>query len=231
MKKFFTSALMMIGCVAAMSAQAYTIQKGANGEETYKPGDVIEVTPVKMGDENFSYKKWDPELYIMGKASMSLSTSLSSDYTVQYCGGIPGDCQMTAPGKPVVKTYNMVSGQAQNMLIDVLDMVGAYTDDMEFTATLEVTAVGKTDTYTIKFLSMNGAGLSTVGAAANAVSVSGRSLSYHFSEPTVLTVYTISGQTATARTLTGDGALNLDALPGGVYIYRAGTRTGKFVVR
>lgn len=231
MKKIFTSMLMMLGCVAGISAQSVTLQKGTDGEVTYKSGDVIEVKAEKMGDESFSYYQWDPELYLVAKANMSATVTVSSESSyVQFCGG-DGQCVMTSPGKPVEKVIALSGNKAEPMQIDILDMANSIPDDMEITATLTVKALTKTSTYTIKFLPKNNAGILDVEAGANTVSVSGRSLAYNFAQPTVVTLYTISGQAAVNYTLNGAGSLSLDALPGGVYIYRAGSHTGKFVVR
>lgn len=231
MKKLFTSMLMMFGCIAAMSAQSVTLQKGAEGEVTYTSGDVIEVKAEKQGDEIFSYYKWDPELYLLlPKTSTSVTVTLASESAVQFCGG-DGNCQMTGPGKPVEKKIALTSGKPEALQIDILDMAGAIADDEEITATLTVASLTKTDSYTIKFLPKNNAGILDMETEANAISVSGRSLTYSFAKPTVLTLYTISGQAAVTRTLNGAGSMSLEALPGGVYIYRAGTQTGKFIVR
>ncbi|MDE6119909.1 MAG: T9SS type A sorting domain-containing protein [Muribaculaceae bacterium] len=232
MKKLFTSMLMMFGCMAAMSAQSVTLQKGAEGEVTYKSGDVIEVKAEKMGDETFSYYKWDPELYLLlSNTSTTVTTTLSSESSsVQFCGG-DGNCQMTGPGKPVEKKIALTSGKPEALLIDIMDMAGVISDTEEITATLTVATLTKTESYTIKFLPKNNAGMLDAETEANAISVSGRSLTYSFTHPTVLTLYTISGQAAVTRTLNGAGSMSLEALPGGVYIYRAGTQTGKFIVR
>ncbi|MDE5900711.1 MAG: T9SS type A sorting domain-containing protein [Muribaculaceae bacterium] len=232
MKKLFTSMLMMFGCMAAMSAQSVTLQKGAEGEVTYKSGDVIEVKAEDLSSPEFPYFKWDPELYLLlPKTSTTVTVTLACESTqgVQFCGG--SDCVMTSPGKPVEKKIALTSGKPAPLQIEILDMGGAIADDEEITATLTVASLTKTDSYTIKFLPKNNAGMLDAETEANAISVSGRSLTYSFTHPTVLTLYTISGQAAVTRTLNGAGSMSLEALPGGVYIYRAGTQTGKFIVR
>ncbi|MDE5959020.1 MAG: T9SS type A sorting domain-containing protein [Muribaculaceae bacterium] len=233
MKKLFTSMLMMFGCIAAMSAQSVTLQKGAEGEVTYTSGDVIEVKVKEheISTPDFPYFIWDPELYLLlPKTSTTVTVTVSSESAVQFCGG-DGNCQMTSPGKPVEKKIALTSGKPEALQIEIMDMGGAIADDEEMTATLTVASLTKTDTYTIKFLPKNNAGILDMETEANAISVSGRSLTYSFTHPTVLTLYTISGQAAVTRTLNGAGSMSLEALPGGVYIYRAGTQTGKFIVR
>jgi hypothetical protein len=97
-----------------------------------------------------------------------------------------------------------------------------------------MTSNGESVTVTLKFIpeAEGAAGIGTVSAAAaSRINVSGKVLHYSFTQPTQVKLYTISGQAAMSRTLNGAGSLNLQGLPAGIYMYRAGKTTGKFMIR
>lgn len=229
MKKLFTS-LLMLGCMVAASAEV-TLQKGAEGSVVYHDGDVITVGYKATVNPNtgavLNYT-WDPELYINSTSTCRAEVTLASDATVQFCG-FDDSCITTAAG-PVHKSVSLSAKQPQNMRIDM--MVPKTLPETEQEATITVEADGAELVFTLKFAhEEETAGLDQVATASTAISVNGRILNYSVASPVTLTVYTIAGQPAMTRSLAGHGSVSLDALPGGVYLYRAGTRTGKFVVR
>lgn len=231
MKKIFTS-IMMLGAVAAMSAQNLHIQKGADGEVVYENGETVEISVEQTwyGDDYFTLQ-WDPEFYIVADAACNAIVSVNSPKGfVQFCGGTTTECINTSTTNPAVKQFALQPNAPQNMVIDILDMTGSYpfSDDIETT----VTATYNGKTYSLKVIfKATSAGVNEVSTDVTKVAVEGRTLHYYFAQPTLVTLYTISGQPAMTHTVNGAGSLSLDALPGGVYLYRAGARTGKFVVR
>ncbi|MDE7388639.1 MAG: T9SS type A sorting domain-containing protein [Muribaculaceae bacterium] len=223
MKKIFTS-LLMLTAIASASAEI-TLQKGADGSVVYHDGDVISVGYTAI---NAVISKWDPELFINSTTPISAEVSVSSPVlNVQFCAG--GQCVTSSPTTPAVKTLSLAANVPQALKIDVM---GKITLEAPIDAKIDVSAFGESVSFTLRFLpTEESAALDGIGADANGISFNGRVLSYNVDAPTQLTIFTISGQPALSRSISGHGSMQLDALPGGVYLYRAGNRTGKFVVR
>ncbi len=230
MKKIFTS-LMMLGCVAAMSAEV-SLQKGANGEEVYANGETVTVAFEKTDfGGGYFMLQWDPEFYIISDADCTAEVSVDSPKGyVQFCGGSPEGCTSTSSTNPAVKKFNLKKGVAQNTLIDIVDMSGAFPFAENLESTITIKSGSQTYAINVVYLGEN-ASIASVVTDGPVISVEGRVLNYNVAAPTQVTLYTISGQPAISSTVNGAGSLSLDGLPGGVYLYRAGGRTGKFVVR
>lgn len=229
MKKIFTS-LLMLTALASASAEI-TLQKGADGSVVYHDGDVISVGYKPLVPTlPAAGSKWDPELYINSTTPITAEVTVStSAQQVPFCGGDNSQCIYATPASPAVKTFTLSANSPRDMRID---MVGKIALDAPFDAKIDVSAFGESVSFTLRFLpSEEGASLDGVGADASGISFSGRLLTYNVAAPTQLTIFTISGQPALSRSISGHGSVQLDALPGGVYLYRAGNRTGKFVVR
>ncbi len=233
MNKFLTSVILMAGCSAAMSAQSFTLQKGEEGTVTYNNGDRITVpyTSQDWGGGFISYK-WDSELFLHANSTCIAQLTVYSECNdVQVCGG--GNCITTGsqPDNTVKKTISLEKGKDLNMQIEIISMTGTMPFDTPQEATVTCTADGQTVEVTLVFVPEENTALTDItGSAADFIAVSGRTLDYAFSSPVTLTVYTIAGRAALTHRLSGSGSLSLATLPAGVYIYRAGTRTGKFIV-
>lgn len=228
MNKFFTS-LFMLGLALTGAAQSVQVQKGADGSVVYPNGSVINVAPATITTGTSTRYVWDPELHIKAINTCWVTVTASctpEDNNVQFCG-INGSCILLSSGE-VTKSTTMNAGQVENLEIDIARRPQLITENQ--TCTITIDADGEVTTITVNFLKDN-TDIASVEAAAQAVSVKGRVLTYAFDTPTQLALYTISGQPAICRTLSGNGTLSLEALPAGVYVYRAGSHTGKFIVR
>ncbi|MDE6144919.1 MAG: T9SS type A sorting domain-containing protein, partial [Muribaculaceae bacterium] len=100
-------------------------------------------------------------------------------------------------------------------------------------ATLKITDGTQTVSITVTFVNeeQTEAGIKNVAANGVAVSLQARTLNFSVDTPAEITLYSISGQAAISRRISGQGSLNLSQLPAGVYIYRAGKKTGKLILR
>lgn len=228
MNKIFTS-LFLMGVALTASAQSVQVQKGADGSVVYSNGDVINVTPTEIVSGTSTRYAWDPELHIKAINTCWVTVTASctpEDNNVQFCG-INGSCVLLGSGEQT-KSTTMNAGQIENLEIDIARRAQLITENQVCTVTID--ADGEVTTLTINFLK-DKAGIASVETAPQAVSVKGRVLTYGFDTPTQLSLYTISGQPAISRILSGHGTLSLEALPAGVYVYRAGSHTGKFIVR
>jgi hypothetical protein len=232
MKKIFTL-IATLACFGAASAANFTVQRGAEGTQTYSDGDVIEVGYTYVDYGGAVNYMWDPELYITGEGTVNLTVTGYDD--VQFCGG--GTCSIIgySDNKTINRTMTMTAGTANALQLDLsmwdYEGTGGCPLSEAQEATLKCKMAGETVTITVRFLPSESAGLKTVEAAGSTIAFSGKTMSYNFSKPTTVNVYGIAGQSAITRRLNGQGTLSLQGLPAGVYIYRAGSRTGKFIVR
>ena len=225
MKKIFTSLFLMATALMA-TAQNFTVT-AFDGTKTLKDGDVIE-----CGYEEglFGYN-WDPSIVVTCNKNLTLTVTADAEMpavgAVQFCG-LTGQCQRLN-GTPEVRTNAYNAGDKVPMQLDIIG--GNVVEPVN--ATLQITDGQETVKITVTFVgeSQEELAISSVAAKGLQVSVNGRSLNFISDNSAELTLYTISGQSAVSRRISGSGSLNLSHLPAGVYIYRAGNKTGKIILR
>lgn len=224
MKKIFTSMLLMVAAFAA-SAQNFTVT-AFDGTRTLKDGDVIECG---YEESLFGGWDWDPAIEVLCNKSLTLSVTANAPAgnKIQFCG-ITGSCAMLS-GTPETRSNTYNEGDKVPMQLDIMSGNIVYPVD----ATLKITDGTETVNITITFCPESQEELSIADVAADGVKIAlkGRTLNYNADSATDLTLYTISGQSAISRRISGHGSLSLTNLPAGVYIYRAGKKTGKFILR
>lgn len=223
MKKIFTSMLLMAAAVVA-SAQNFTVT-AFDGTRTLKDGDVVECGY----EEGLFGMTWDPAVEVLCNKDLTLTVTANAPagHQIQFCG-ITGACTMLN-GTPEKRSNAYMEGNTVPMQLDILG--GMIVDPVN--ATLEITDGTETVNITITFRpeEQEELGIAAVAADGVSVAVTGRTLNFNTDSATDLTLYTISGQSAVSRRISGRGTLNLTNLPAGVYIYRAGKKTGKFILR
>ena len=223
MKKIFTSMLLMAAAVVA-SAQNFTVT-AFDGTRTLKDGDVVE-----CGYEDGLFgQTWDPAIEVVCNKNLTLTVTANAPAgnKIQFCG-ITGSCAMLA-GTPVTRSNSYNEGDKVAMQLDING--GMIIDPVD--ATLKITDGTETVNITVTFRpeAQEELGIADVAADGINIAVSGRTLNFDTAAPANLTLYTISGQSAVSRRISGHGSLSLTNLPSGVYIYRAGKKTGKFILR
>lgn len=225
MKKIFTSLFLMATALVA-TAQNFTVT-AFEGTKTLKDGDVIECGY----EEAFpGYFLWDPSIVVTCNKNLTLTVTANADMpaegAVAFCG-ITGQCQLLK-GTPETRSnaYNAGDKVAMELHTD-----GNVVEPVN--ATLKITDGAETVNITVTFVaeSQEELAISSVAAKGTQVRVSGRTLHFVTDTAAELTLYTISGQSAISRRISGTGSLNLTNLPAGVYIYRAGNKTGKIILR
>lgn len=224
MKKIFTSLCILL---AGLSAHALDIQiKGFGGAETYKDGDTVicGITESYGGGMNM----YNPELtvYVNTTTTIKSTATLLENVTPapMFCGG--GLCQTLEYNVPVTKTATVTPEEPLDLQLDVL----MGTVEKKTPVSLAVSAGDQVVNLTVVFVPGEHGAINAV-EAKNIISVSGRTLCYSVDTPTDITLYTISGQSAITRSISGTGTLSLQGLPSGVYIYRTAQRTGKIIVK
>lgn len=223
MKKIFTSMLLMAAAFAA-SAQNFTVT-AFDGTRTLKDGDVIECGY----EEGLFGLTWDPAIEVLCNKNLTLTVTANAPAgnKIQFCG-ITGSCAMLS-GTPETRSNAYSEGDKVPMQLDIMSGNIVYPVD----ATLKITDGTETVNITVTFSPEAQEELSIADVAADGVKIAlkGRTLNYNADSATDLTLYTISGQSAISRHISGHGSLSLTNLPAGVYIYRAGKKTGKFILR
>lgn len=225
MKKIFTSMLLMAAAVVA-SAQNFTVT-AFEGTRILKDGDVVECGYTEMP---FFGQAWNPEIEVLCNKDLTLTVTANApaNQDVDFCG-ISGNC-IPLTGTPDTRSKAYKEGENVPMKLEV--HTGSVVTE-PFNATLEITDGTETVNITITFRpeAQEELGIAAVAADGVSVAVIGRTLNFNTDSATDLTLYTISGQSAVSRRVSGRGTLNLTNLPAGVYIYRAGKKTGKFILR
>lgn len=226
MKKIFTSMLLM-AVAAVASAQNFTVT-AFNGTQTLKDGDVIECG---YEEDDFFGQNWDPAIEVLCNKNLTLTVTADAEKpaqgAVQFCG-LTGSCQRLN-GIPEVRSNTYSKGDKVPMALDITS--GFIVEPVN--ATLKITDGTETVNITVTFVAESQEELKIANVAAGGINLSlkGRTLNFNTDSAIDLTLYTISGQSAISRRISGHGSVNLTNLPSGVYIYRAGKKTGKFILR
>lgn len=223
MKKIFTSMLLM-AVAAVASAQNFTVT-AFNGTQTLKDGDVIECGY----EEGMFGMTWDPAIEVLCNKNLTLTVTANAPAgnKIQFCG-ITGNCAMLS-GTPETRSNSYKEGDKVPMRLDINP--GFIVEPVD--ATLKITDGTETVNITVTFVAESQEELKIANVAAGGINLSlkGRTLNFNTDSAIDLTLYTISGQSAISRRISGHGSVNLTNLPSGVYIYRAGKKTGKFILR
>lgn len=241
MNKFFTLILFLTVATVASAANFQilfgldkaNLQPVANGA-TYDTGYEI----VELGGGAIKRYIQDAHLYLKAPVGTNMTFEVNAKEPVQVC--CLGECILMSEG---VKTGTVAAGSAD--LVDGTSDVYSLRIDKTTTnkvpndVTVTIVAYetdnpAEKQTVTVNMLAKPQSEVGAVGtieAAGNYVKLgSGNTLSYHFAAATRLEVYNIAGRLVLSRNVNGTGTLHLD-LANGVYIYRAGSLTGKILLR
>ncbi|MDE6535267.1 MAG: T9SS type A sorting domain-containing protein [Muribaculaceae bacterium] len=225
MKKIFTSLFLMATALVA-TAQNFTVT-AFGGSKTLKDGDVIECGY----EEGLFGNAWDPAIIVTCNKNLTLTVTADAEKpaegAVQFCG-LTGQCQRLN-GTPETRSNVYNTGDKVPMQLDIVN--GNVVEPVN--ATLKITDGQETVNITVTFVGepQEELAISSVSAKGVQISATGRTLRFVADNATDITLYTISGQSAVSRRISGTGSLNLSHLPAGVYIYRAGNKTGKIILR
>ena len=226
MKKIFTSLFLMATALVA-TAQNFTVT-AFEGSKTLKDGDVIECG---YQESLFGGYDWDPSIVVTCNKNLTLTVTADAEKpaegAVQFCG-LTGQCQRLN-GTPETRSNIYTAGSKVPMQLDIVG--GNVVEPVN--ATLKITDGQETVNITITFVGepQEELAISSVAAKGVQIRATGRTIQFTADNATDLTLYTISGQSAVSRRISGSGSLNLTHLPAGVYIYRAGNKTGKIILR
>lgn len=236
MKKLYVIASMALLSAASLSAKELTFYQDSNKIEngskfTFKDiEEPYEYTDRETGEMVVEYE-YNPFIFLESDftGSVTITATCLTGQSINLCAG--GQCVSDVS---VTKTGVMVSpNQKLNLLFDY---VGTFPVGTEIpVVTAELTAVDETNpsvkaSFTI---TMDGtqAGVSTVIANDNAFLPVEGGVEYSFNAPTQVAIYSLAGEAMIETSLNGNGTLSTANLPAGIYVYKAGAKSGKIYLR
>lgn len=227
MKKFL---LLMAGISVCLCADAITLTFWM-GNKQITPDETVKFTDIQITEyEEDEYKevKMDPNLYISSNifsSDVKITATCTSGQSIQMCAG--GTCR---GGEKVVKEGVTVRPNQK------LELGFDYSDEFDLdekipTVTTLIEAEDVTESGSkVQFVIVMGekdASISTVEVADDFKAVEG-GIAYKTDEPCSVKIATVSGISVYSGTVSGNGTINL---PGGLYVYTFGNRSGKIYIR
>lgn len=203
---------------------------------TYKNAQVADGSTITLGKDAFTPLTGIPgytvkaEIDVAGAAPVNIDV-VSTSNDVMFCF-TNGNCfpWSEADGK-------YTSTASFNTATQTIDLhMESYGDAIPtVNSTLDFTVSDKLfDTMSFRVVIDSSADSGVKGVLADditGVNVRGNRLVYRVQGASPLTVYTLAGNVAMRRTISGSGSIDLSSLPMGMYVYRGAGVTGKVVVR
>lgn len=228
MKKFY---LTLLAALLAFGANAREL-KFYIGDQEIENGSNIAFENITVNDEGSWFEvKMKPDLYISSdiySKTINITAECVSGQTIQMCAG--GNCMR---GTTVTKTG--VTLQTNQKLELKFDYAAEFDAGEEIpTVTTVITAVDtKYPTTEKSFTIVMGQNVSSVDVIENTgdFTLTPAGIVYTLSTPTNLTIYNITGKQVLSAELNGTGMVETSNFAKGVYIYRAGAVSGKFIVK
>lgn len=253
MKKIFT---LFLAAAAAVSAWADAPELLFRGQPLSNNAEVSTRYTVATEEDEFGpfwiYTQ-DAYLSVRGEGSRQVTVSVTSvnQKMVQYCG-LDGNCILvfntnnwSASKSALLNTAFQATTEnsltTAPLLIDrineafeegvvpmmdeiVVSVSAYYNDSPADAVTCKVTLATDADSQHN--------GISDITADNVNISYTrGNVFVYSVDRPTKLSIYNTSGSLVMARTINANGSLSLDSLHPGVYIYSAGSQSGKIIVK
>lgn len=228
MKKLLLATLLAAGAMVPMAAQDLYFQT-ADGENLN--GTTFTYTEFQTFPQGSKTEVFiDPELFIYSESGGLVNIAVNSNVKIQLCTG-GGMCE---EGTEVIKEgIELEAGEPMNLRFDFSEIV----EDVEnytipaIEAVLTAYYVDDPDseiTLTVKMGGME-AGVEAIASGLDGVNFNGNILSYDLNGVSQLSVYSLSGKTVLNKTVAGTGAVSLEGLSKGIYLYRVTNKNGKTV--
>lgn len=247
MKKIFT---LILGALASVSAWAAAPQllfgdQPVTEGVTYTTGYTVE--EMDLGGIILRNYIQNSDLFLRGENGADVTVEVTASSNVAVCS-ITGQCtngtEVTKSG--TLGAYDVVSTEGNNVTVDlkieyqIQDMNDADPSTLLQDITVEVKAYYTStpnEVVTAKVL-MSKLSASEVGGIGSVVNDGvkiglgyGNVIEYTVAKPTKFALYSIAGNLVMSRLIASTGSINLDSLHPGIYIFSAGGKTGKIIVR
>lgn len=225
MKKLYSIITMAVLALSSQAAIQVTCNNQAltNGQEISLSFQKVDIIPGIM-----SKYMAEASISISGTSPIKVQAETDQPNVIQYCQ-VGGSCGVFGADGIVYTSEMQVTSSPAEFKIDA--SYNSFPENATGYLSLVISDASNSS-INIKFKYNTAAsGVDAVEMSSDYVRATGRSLIYNFAQPTVVTVYSIAGNTVINASVNGDGQLSLDALHPGIYIYRAGAYTGKILVR
>lgn len=232
MKKLYAFAAAALFAALPLSARELTFYMG---DETIENGSKVEFTNVETevwGD--LGMVVMDPNLSLVSDVAtntVTITAECLSGENIQLCAG--GQC---VSGKKVVKeNINMAADKKVLLQFEYMDMNWDPTTPIPTDVTAEISAVDTAYpetavSFTIVMNPKNSA-VKEVFLNDKAFRAVKDGIEYTFDAPAAVAIYNLKGEAVVKTTLNGRGTLSTSSLPAGIYVYKAGAKTGKIYIR
>lgn len=228
MKKFY---LTLFAALLTFGASAREL-KFYNGDQEIENGSTITFENITVNDNGDWFEvEMKPDLYVsydIYSKSVDITAECLSGQTIQMCAG--GGCMR---GTTVTKTgVTLQTKQKLELKFDYADEFDA--GETIPTVTTLITAVDTKYPATEKsFTIIMGQNVSSVDVIENNsdITLTPAGIVYTLTTPTDFAIYNITGKQVVATQLNGTGLVETSKLAKGIYIYRAGAVSGKFIVK
>ena len=244
MKKNILSMALIAGALFSANAQTLSFLDGegapiANGSSYTFQGWTIFPEGVVNGQEvEYAMVTIDPELSITssGQDKITVSATSKTNALFQLCAG--GNCVNSTLDNPTItKTgIDIKEGQVIPLQLEAILQFMAQKVEIPYYE-ISVEAWSETNpsnkiNMTLKMGSIE-AGVESLIAGKDFVTVNGNILSYDVTGSALLNVYNLGGKAVVSRQIAGTGDMDMSALPKGIYVYKLEGKkgiSGKFVI-
>ena len=217
MKKTLLLGIALLGLGMAASAKQLTFYYDGM---TVGNGSTIEFSGYEEFDWGTQTEAFmEPKIYIESDITASVTVISKSNYPVQLCIG--GQCEAA---EEVSKTVTLEAGNKTDLLLDcsVFFDKGEAMDLPYIETTLEAYYTDSPADKTTIYLKMgSAAGVDGVVAEMSSIGACCNGINYSMTTNTVITVSDLNGRTVVSRNVNGNGRIDLNTLPAGVYVYNA----------
>lgn len=178
----------------------------------------------------------DPKIFVVSDEATTITIQINSNEPVQFCAG--GTCT-PASLTPSKNDVQLKAGVPVNLLLEYLTDAGDGSEGVDIPPIELLISAYPNSNPTVRttvWVKMGGflAGVDSLEADMNSVALKGKSLVYNLTGVSQLSVYSLSGKIVANESVSGNGSLDLSALPSGVYLYKlAGKKgaSGKLVLK
>jgi hypothetical protein len=240
MKKFYFLLLTILGTVATMSAQELNVYYG---DKLVKNGDVITVSePHTTTIPGLGTKyEFSSGIFVEGEAEADMTihgdvTKFQSDYDGMALSLCPKTCTYLdgttientfeydpSNGKVDIQLHlaNANFANIEEPIVDVeLDMTISYSEYPETTVK-----------FKLIFCNDPNASVSSVAKDSSVVRFANNNLYVNLDSATNVEVFSATGARVKVVKGVKNAVINMSNLQTGIYFYRAGKKTGKFIVK
>ena len=217
--------------IAALPLSAREL-KFYNGNTPINSGAKIEMSDYEVENiGNMVSVGFAPELYVWSDIftnTVTLTATCVSGQTIQFCPG--GEC---VAGTTVSKDKVTISSNQKIALLYEY-MAELSKDEPIPTVVTEISAFDTKYTSVkadVTIVMSGTAGVTEVFVNDDSFKAVAGGIEYDFAAPTQVVLCTLAGATVIETTLEGSGVLSTASVPEGLYVYKAGEKSGKIYIR